>query len=170
MTPGSELVFSSFFHEHEPGVRRAARGLVAAGEVDQLVASTFTTAWRRFEEIPAGAAYPWLLAVMRNHVRNLSRSRRRWTALVDTITSLRPMAETGLFTGRVDPLEVAGVEAAVARLTVRDQQLIRLAVGQEMQPAEIAEIVGDDARSVRVQLHRARRRLIQLLDEAGAED
>ena len=165
-----EQVFSSFVHAHEPALRRTARATVAAGEVDQLVSDTFTTAWQRFEEIPTEAAYSWLVAVMRNHVRNLGRSRRRWSALVDAVTSMRPMAETGLFAGRVDPLEVARVQHAMGRLGEPDQQLLRMAVGQELQPAEIAVIVGDDARAVRVRLHRARRRLIQLLAETDDDD
>lgn len=170
MTAGREAAFSSFFHEHEPALRRSARGLVADSEVDHLVAATFTTAWRRFEQIPDGATRPWLVGVMRNHARNLTRSRRRFTTLVDTLAALRPAGESGLFADRVDPLEVARLHAAIARLSEQDRELIRLAVWQELQPAEIAALVGGDAQSVRVRVHRARRRLIQHLAEPVDDD
>ncbi|MDO8391459.1 MAG: sigma-70 family RNA polymerase sigma factor [Actinomycetota bacterium] len=169
MTLEREATFSSFFHEHEPAVRRTARGLVTQSEVDHVVAATFTTAWRRFAEIPDGAPRAWLVGVTRNHSRNLTRSRRRRTMLVDTLTALRPMDAADLFADRVDPLELARLHAAVARLSEQDRELIRLAVWQELQPAEIAAAMGTDASAVRVRLHRARRRLILLMNETSAD-
>ena len=41
--------------------------------VDDIVAETFLVAWRRFEDIPAEAALPWLLVVSRNALLNMQR-------------------------------------------------------------------------------------------------
>ena len=74
--------FRALYAEAYPALRRWAhhRGIPGA-DADDVVAEVFTIAWRRFDDIPADAAIPWLYGVARNVVRNHRRGERRRAAL-----------------------------------------------------------------------------------------
>lgn len=59
------------------------------------------------------------------------------------------------------------VDVALSRLSPRQRALVWLAYAEGRPHREIAEIVGVGERSVRVLLHRARRKLARILDEIG---
>ena len=128
-------------------------------DVQDAVAETFTIAWRRMAEVPdADAALPWLYGVARRVMANQRRGNRR---RVDLSARLRSQHAT---TVEIESEVVAGDErrtvlAALGRLRDADQEILRLAVWEELSHRDIAEIVGCSEASVAVRLHRARNRL-----------
>jgi RNA polymerase sigma-70 factor (ECF subfamily) len=163
--------FSELFREFTPSVRGFVRTMVAASDVEPVVQATFETAWTKMEAIPLLSQRAWLFGVARNHVRNHVRAERRRSSLVDAIGALRPVEETRLFPGGVDPVEVAPLLAALQRLSCDERELVQLVAWHEMEPAEIAVVLDISANNARVRIHRARRHLETLMQaELGEED
>ncbi len=159
--PGGELFrFRAVYEAHYGAVLAYARRRAAdVPDAQDAVAETFTIAWRRLGEVPEGdAALPWLYGVARRVMANQRRGNRRRTDL-----------SARLRVHRADPVDVesgvvAGddrrtVLAALSRLRDADQEILRLAVWEELPHRDIATIVGCTEPSVAVRLHRARSRL-----------
>ena len=128
-------------------------------DAQDVVSETFTVAWRRLAEVPDGdAALPWLYGVARRVLANQRRGNRRRDDLSIRLRSQH--AGTVEVEGEVLVAEERRtVLAALARLRDTDQELLRLAVWEELPHREIAQVVGCSESSVAVRLHRARSRL-----------
>lgn len=143
------------------------RRTTEASDAHDAVADTFTIAWRRLKEMPEGdAALPWLYAVARRVLSNQRRGNQRRVDLSTRVGGQRPASAD------VEGEVVAGEErrivlTALARLRPADQELLRLAVWEELSHRDIAGLVGCSEASVAVRLHRARSRLGQ---EIGKEE
>lgn len=144
---------------HGALVAYACRRTAALVDAQDVVADTFTIAWRRLPEVPEGdAALPWLYGVARRVLANQRRGNQR---RVDLTARLRGQ---GSLAPDVEGLVVSGDErrtviAALSRLRPADQEILRLAVWEELPHRDIAGVVGCSESSVAVRLHRARTRL-----------
>jgi RNA polymerase sigma factor (sigma-70 family) len=146
--------FEALFRAHYPAVRRYAfHRAIAGADADDLVAETFLVAWRRRDVVPEDNALPWLLAVAANVRRNQARSRRRYRNLVDRVP--RPEAAP-------PPLEPSdnapAIRAALAALTPDDREILILVAWDGLTPQEAATVLGTNAGTARLRLHRARKR------------
>ena len=150
-----EARFRALFEETYAAVRRYAlhRGLSAA-DADDLVADVYTVAWRKLRDVPAGDPLPWLLAVARNHWRNLIRKQRRER---DLPARLGPQ-EASAPAARDD-----AVVTALASLPEADQEILRLIAWDDLTPQQAATVLGCTAVTARVRLHRARKRFEETL-------
>ena len=164
--------FTDLYRRHLLAVRGQVRAWVSPDEVDEIVSATFVTAWRKFEQIPPAAEKAWLLGVARNHCRNRYRARRRGDALIDAIARSVPREAAEMYSGAPDPAELAPLLKAMRSLTADEQELLALSVWHDLTAAEIATVLDLRQGTVRVRLHRARRRLeaeyTRLLDEEGS--
>ena len=138
-----------------------------AADAQDAVAETFTTAWRRVSEVPDGdAARAWLYGVARRVLANQRRGARRRAGL-----SVRLRGQDAGTVDVEDGVMAADdrrtVLAALARLRDVDQEILRLAVWEELPHREIAAVLGGTEASVAVRLHRARNRLAR---EIGKEE
>jgi RNA polymerase sigma factor (sigma-70 family) len=140
-------------------VAYARRRTVGRVDAQEVVADTFTIAWRRLAEVPEGdAALPWLYGVARRVLANQRRGNQRRADLSARLRgqgSIAPDVEGEV----VARDERRTVLAALDRLRPADQELLRLAVWEELPHRDIAGIVGCSESSVAVRLHRARSRL-----------
>ena len=152
--------FQAVYEAHYGAVFAYVRRRTAdAADAQDAVAETFTVAWRRLGEVPAeGAALPWLYGVARRVLANQRRGNRRRDDLT-TRASGHPVVTTEVEGEVVAAEERRLVLAALARLRPADQEVLRLAVWEELPHREIAEIVGGSEASIAVRLHRARTRL-----------
>lgn len=159
--PGRDLRrFRAVYEAHHGAVAAYARRRTARSvDAQDVVADTFTIAWRRLAEVPEGdAALPWLYGVARRVLANQRRGNQRRADLAERV---RSQASLG---GDVEGQVVAADErrtvlAALSRLRPADQEILRLAVWEELPHRDIAGIVGCSESSVAVRLHRARSRL-----------
>lgn len=142
-------------------------------DVQDAVAETFTIAWRRLREVPAEAALPWLYGVARRVMANQRRGNRR---RADLSVRLR-----GDWSGAVEIGDAVLAEdehrtvlGALGRLRQADQEVLRLAVWEELSHRDIARILGCSEPAVAVKLHRARNRLGREIEKeiarGGQED
>ncbi|MCP4224475.1 MAG: RNA polymerase sigma factor, partial [Actinomycetia bacterium] len=86
-------------------------------EADDVVSDTFTTAWRRRDEIdPERPPLPWLYGIAANVIRNQQRSQNRRLRLVDRLETHDRQAQVP------DPAERHGAElrSALIKLSPDD--------------------------------------------------
>lgn len=159
--------FEALFRAHHAAVVAYARRRIPASVVDDVVGETFLVAWRRLDRIPAHEL-PWLLSVARNVLATQRRGSARRQALL-----LKLRRTPGPPTGSADqPLAAPALDerlaAALAALSAKEREALTLIAWDGLAPHEAAVVLGDSPGAFRVRLHRARRRLLGLLEE-GAE-
>ncbi|MGX2992742.1 RNA polymerase sigma factor [Streptomyces sp. JNUCC 64] len=144
-------------------VSRAGRQIA-----DEVVSETFTVAWRRRADVPP-EPLPWLLGVARNVLRDTVRAEVRRASFA---AELREWTERSTAGGGDDVAEEvadrAALLAALATLADEDREVLVLAAWQGLTPAQAARVVGCTAATMRVRLHRARRRLTRAVEAAPA--
>ena len=137
------------------------RGITGA-DADDIVAETFTIAWRRFDDVPADAAIPWLYGVARNVARNHARRERKHAAL-------RVVAPRDAVVPAPDePSDTSMLRAALASLRDDDREVLRLVAWDGVDAAQLPVALGCSAGAARVRLHRARQRFAEAVTRAEA--
>ncbi len=110
---------------------------------------------------------PWLFAVARNLYFSWRRSRAVDATRTSDLDPSWPAPETG-----ASPFESAAraefertVERALARLPLRDREVLLLVGVEGLTPSEAAGVCGVTAAALRARLHRARERLAAEISE-----
>ena len=152
---------------------------LAAGdgqEPEDLVQETYLRAYASFGSFRGGNARAWLAAICLNVARSQARRRRRrpWevpgSALLDVMP--RSQADSGESAADVADVVIAGLDAAevsrcLALLPEPQRVCIVLMDVAGYTAREAAEALGCPRGTVLTRVHRGRRRLAQLLAEAG---
>jgi RNA polymerase sigma-70 factor, ECF subfamily len=131
-------------------------------EAEEAVQEALIRAWtRRSACRTPEAPLPWLLEITRNEARRLlERSRRARRAQMEAEPA-EPELEDDALRGATTRVTV---EEALARLADADRRVLRLRYADDLTQAEVARRLGVPEGTVKVRLHRARRRLRTLLE------
>jgi RNA polymerase sigma-70 factor (ECF subfamily) len=136
-----------------------------AAEAEELAQEAFLRAWMQLNAFDArrGAYSTWLFTIARNLALNeLGRTNRRRT--VPAPPADEPACEASLPQDHAaHEQQLARLRAALLRLPALDRNVLALAYVQELALADIARMEGCSAGSVKVRLHRARRKLAQIM-------
>lgn len=157
---GDRERFEDLFGRHYGALVRYAVRRVGPDSASEIVSETFLTAWRRLDAVPENAL-PWLYATARHLVANELRRRHRQQRLGERIAAQTELATPDHADVVTDQLRV---RAALADLSERDREVLRLAEWERLGPADGARVMGCTQAAFKVRLHRARRRLAALLD------
>jgi RNA polymerase sigma-70 factor (ECF subfamily) len=154
--------FTALYDANHGRVYGYAMDRAGARWADEIVSETFLVAWRRFAEVP-DPALPWLLGV----ARNLAREQFRLSARDQSIEAeLSARFAAGESTS-ADPADVVTerdtVLTALAWLSHDDRELLTLVLWHGVSPREAASVIDCSTATYFVRLHRARRRLEQIL-------
>lgn len=135
-------------------------------EVDDVVAETFTVAWRRWDEIPTEAEIQslWLIRTARLTLLNFYRSNRRRNNL-----QLRLMAES-----QQEPLDTLVIDegyeftdsnlgAIFGSLSDDDQEILALVAWEGCSIAELAIILESSHNAAKMRLQRVKDRVRELI-------
>jgi RNA polymerase sigma-70 factor (ECF subfamily) len=145
--------FDELFRRHAAGVASYCRWRSRSrGDAEDAVAEVFLICWRRLDAVPTGdRARPWLYATARRVLANQARAHERRGRLHDRLAEQQlAAAEEEQVDGRV--------RGALASLPPRDREVLLLAEWEGLSPGEIARVMRVAPVTVRVRLHRARRR------------
>lgn len=150
--------FTAIYEDHYLAVRQFSSWQCEPSELDDVVADVFLVAWRRFSELEAEWARPWLFGVAKNVLRSRQRSVRRASAFVNQLVALRPAAATDLDAGELSIDDVELIKAGLKALPADDQEILILSTWYEMTAAELAVALSITKNNATVRLHRARTR------------
>ena len=166
--PELESRFLQIFHSNHDRVYAYCRRRCEAETAREATAEVFLTAWRRFDDIPDGdRALPWLFGVARRVLANEFRRQKRYRNLVARTRSIaRPNCDD-VESVVVRKAEYQTVLDALTKLRPADQELLRLAVWEELSHGQIGEILGCSAHAVGQRITRASKRLASELRRAG---
>jgi len=161
--PARRARYEVVFREVYEPLQRYVRRRVATEAVDDVVAEALTVLWRRLDDVPRDAVLAWSYGVARRCVANQHRAEGRRTQLAERVKAdlSVPGGEPG-----DDPL----LDGALATLSEADRELLHLWAWEELQPREIAVVLGISANAVSIRLHRARQALAELVRGKEAAD
>lgn len=154
--------FEAIFDETYEALLAYARRRNGA-EADDVVAETFTVAWRRLDDVPSDSL-PWLYGVARKVISEQRRTGRRRDALVQRIRAEAGTRDQGGGTSQRRP-----VLAALARLGAQDREAVLLVAWESLSAEQAATAMGCSIVAFRVRLHRARKRLRAHLNELDGD-
>lgn len=157
---GDGEAFGRVFDRWKDRVRRHALRLVpSAPDADDAAAIVFFEAWRHRESVRFidGSMLPWLLVTTTNVSRNLTRSARRYDALIRKLPKEQYGADP------LDALDEGEAQQALRGLTTRDQHVITLCVIEGYSEKEAASLLRIPPGTVKSRLNRAKARLTHQL-------
>ena len=160
----AEQRFEEMYLAHQRHVLAYFLRRTDAASARDGASETFLTAWRRIEDVPAGElALPWLYGVSRRVLANQRRSRDRHTALGRKLAHTPPSEEPSPEVVVLRRAEDKEMLDAVVRLRPEDQEVLRLAVWEELPHAQIGEVIGTSAHAITQRLHRITKQLVREL-------
>lgn len=157
------VVYEANLHRILGYVSRRAESPDDAADV---VAETFLTAWRRLDEVPPGLeARLWLYGVARRVLANHRRGDRRRARLTERLRE-----DISNLIGAAEPAaswELDAVNQALGRLREQDREVIGLVAWEGLSQEELGKVLRCSPNAAKIRLHRARRRLVARLSDAG---
>jgi RNA polymerase sigma factor (sigma-70 family) len=157
-------LFDSLYAEHRRTLHAFLLGRTGDPELAlDLLQELFLRVWRSIqvlEALPAARRHHWLFAVARNLVVDTYRSRGAGQAAVERLQRLTPISFADAPEAHVlEHEQLAQLDAAIRTLPDDLRVVLVLQVLGERTSAEIGEILGRPAGTVRYQLAQARRHL-----------
>ena len=164
-------VFAAVFDRHYDAVHRYLARRVGSDLADDLAADTFTTAFdvRRRYDTAHPDALPWLFGIATNLLRHHRRGEARRLRAYARLDRLADAdggfggAEARVDAGRAGP----AIADALTRLSAGDRDVLLLFAWADLRYEEIAVALRIPVGTVRSRLHRARRRVRELLVGSG---
>jgi RNA polymerase sigma-70 factor, ECF subfamily len=145
-------------------VRYAARRTKTPEEAADVVAETFSIAWRRLDDLPEGdAAALWLFGTARRVLANQIRKDRNRDRMIE---SLAYEMSSAMATFRELDSDALVARAALERLSDEDREVLMLVAWEGLESTELATVLGCSVNAARIRLYRARGRLASLLSES----
>lgn len=156
-----------------PAMRSYLLRRAAPDVADDVLGDVLLVLWRRLDDVPADHPLPWCLGVARHALANARRAERRRLGLRDRLLrEPRPVDRdptAGLAGGDEDDRHAA-LRAVLGTLPETDREVLRLWAWEDLEPREIAVVLGITANAVSIRLHRARTRLAERLAVRDGSD
>ena len=162
MSSNREGQFRSAYRNHYRSVLAyALRRTSVRADAEDVAAETFAVAWRRVDKLPTTEPdqLAWLYAVARRTLANHHRGRLRAARLDELLLIVDPSTVPGADDGVVDESDLRVAIAALGDLSSKDQEILLLALWEDLSTGEIATVMGLSKPNVSLRLHRAKRRL-----------
>jgi RNA polymerase sigma-70 factor, ECF subfamily len=158
-----EQRFRALVEEVTDPVRRYLWRRTDSATADDVLAETLVVLWRRFDDQPREAV-PWAIGIARKQLANTRRASVRRDRLVARIAVVDPPAD--VVPDEADDTAEREVRRVFALLKPADAEVLRLWAWDELEPRDLAVVLGISANAAAVRLHRARRRF----EEAFGKD
>ncbi len=137
---------------------------------DDVLGDVLLVLWRRLDDVPGDHPLPYAYGVARGCLANSRRSAVRQERVAHRLARERRPADgqdddTALDGAALDgaALDDAALADALDALPEADRELLRLWAWEQLPPRELALVLGISANAVSIRLHRAKRKLKDLL-------
>lgn len=171
--PAPRAAFDALYDQHLQSVHAYLLARTRDRDVAQdLVQETFLRAWRNIAEVgplETGRQRAWLVAVARNLVIDRARRLRSERAATERMGHLVEPTDVPDPAGQAElARDVAAVDRAISALPEDQRVLLSLQVMGGLTSAEIGELLGEPAGTVRYRLNQVRRQLRAALEQEEA--
>ena len=121
---------------------------------EDVTSETLLVLWRRLDQVPDDVV-PWAIGVARLQLANSERSARRQRRLFARIAAVDPPQAV-----RDHAEDDAGyIREAIDNLRAADAEVVRLWAWDDLDLAQIAQVLSISVNAATIRLHRARKRL-----------
>lgn len=143
---------TDLYTQHSDAVYAYALRRVAGPEdAEDVLVEVFSVAWRRRTSVP-DPALPWLYRTAGNVIAHVLRAERRRDRLAARLTAVTPLHQ--------EPADASpDLRTALDGLTPPDAEILRLWAWEQLEPQEIATVLGVSPGAARTRLSRAKARL-----------
>ena len=146
-------------------LQRYLRRRASPQDAEDLLSEVLTTVWRRIDDAPPDRALPWSYGIARRALANHRRSSRRRLRLVERLVSEPPTHHSDVADDQPDPK----VGRALRTLPHADQEILRLWAWEQLEPREIAVVLGMTPNAASLRLSRGKRKLADALARQDGE-
>lgn len=150
--------FTELWHAEAPRVMAFATRHVGSDAAHDVVAETFTIAWRRWADVPTPPT-GWLIVTARKIIQNMARSTRRNRALEQRIALLDGVAAYAADSADATLSRREALER-LARLDEQHREALLLISWDGLTATEAAAVLGIKPATFRRRLSRARAALL----------
>jgi RNA polymerase sigma factor (sigma-70 family) len=158
--------FTAVFRRYHSRILAYALRRTDEGSAEDVVAETFTAAWRHIGWLP-DEPLPWLYRTAHNCLANQRRSSRRQVRLAGRVADHLATADLDVPDHSAGVVEEADLRVALAALPPRDREALLLVSWEGLDHRAAAYVTGCSPTAFKVRAHRARKRLGALLDTGG---
>jgi RNA polymerase sigma-70 factor (ECF subfamily) len=166
---GDRAAFNALISLHKTGLYRLARRFVGNGDdAYDIVQETFVSAWLALSGFNSKQAFgPWIRTILLNKCRDFSRRRAVRTRIMQWLThAVEAQGEEFVDLEGDEPHDSARLKAldqAIASLPARYKEPLILTALQGLSHREAGDQLGLTPKAVELRVHRARKRLQDLL-------
>jgi RNA polymerase sigma factor (sigma-70 family) len=150
------FAFERFFRDHYASVARYVARRLPRECWDDVVSNTFIVAWRKYEQIETPNLL-WLYRIAGYEVaherRRLARHPQREVFGDLELTDSHPLEE------------VIDLATAFSQLSEDDADLLRMIHWEQLERADVAELLGCSVNTLNVRYHRAKDRLATAIEQ-----
>lgn len=147
-----EAVAAEVFEPLQRFLRRRA----TPEEADEAFSDTLLTIWRRLDDVPDDAVLPWCYGVARRVLANRYRGARRRRELAEKVIALDPPQTAPDPAAGYDHPEL---QTALDALREDDREVLTLWAWEQLEPREIALVLGISDNAAAQRLGKAKKRL-----------
>lgn len=170
---GDRRAFEALVALHKASLYRIARRYVGqSDDAYDLVQETFVAAWLSLSRFDGRQSFgPWVRTILLNKCRDLSRRhavRRRfmqWFGLEESDSPVDDFSTADSATADTSDARLVALDRAVAMLPARLKEPLVLTALQGLSHREAAAQLGLTPKAVELRVHRARRKLQELLQQ-----
>jgi RNA polymerase sigma-70 factor (ECF subfamily) len=164
---GNKLAMQVLFARYHVRVYRfILRSVGNASVAEDITSDVFLSVWRQAARFQARSTVStWLLAIARNKAISELRRRREEQIDISAIELEDPSDDPEIAFQKKDRGET--VRHCLMQLSPEQREIIDLAYYHGKSVEEVAEIIGIPRNTVKTRMFRARRRLSEMLEDAG---
>ena len=157
---GDDTALRQLFDRHAPWLAARLRKALPSQDVEDVLQETFLAAWRGARRYrPQGAAGGWLWGIARRQAAALLRRRGPATVILPAVIAADGRDAPDPAEAALSRAELAAAVTALGPPGGPDREVWRLLYVEDRPVAEVAELMGIPAGTVKSRAHRARRLL-----------
>jgi RNA polymerase sigma factor (sigma-70 family) len=149
-------------------VHRVCASMLGPQDAEDAVAETFLAAFASAASFDAsrGSVRAWLLGIAVNQVRRRWRTDRRMAATLERVRRREPRHEADHADAVIERSGSDAIRVALDALSPSDRLVLVTQASGDLTPAELGFALGCAPGAAKVRLHRARRRIADLIQPA----
>ena len=156
--PAGDARFTELYERYHQRIQAYCGRRTGPDRVEDAVAETFLTAWRRIDDVPGGNdALPWLYGVAYKVMSHQWRSASRRGRLNKKLASLGVNVVEAPEEVVVIRHESRQVLEALERMNATDREILRMSAWEELSHAEVATALGISIEATRQRLYQAKK-------------